>query len=85
MFPIKYPRFRINFSTDSQQPNAYKSQTILDAKHELKDENELDDLSPTSILKYENCEITIAENNIISHEELKPNNVTIGILLLQYG
>ena len=74
--------FRNNFSTDPHPPGVDRSLIMLD---ELKDENELDDLSPTSILKYENCEITIAENNIISHEELKPNNVTIGILLLQYG
>ena len=79
MFPIKYPHFRINFSTDSQQPNADKSQTILDAKHELKDENELDDLPPTSIIKYANSEITIEENYISSHEEHKQNNVTIHI------
>ena len=82
MFPIKYPHFRINFSTDSQPPNADKSQIILDAKDELKDENELDDLPTTSIIKYANSEITIEENYISSHEEHKQNNVTIHIFLL---
>ena len=70
--------FRNNLSTDPHQPGADKSPIILD---EFKDEKELDDLLPTSIIKYENCDITIEENSIISHEELKPNNVTIRILL----
>ena len=71
--------FRNKFSTYPHPPGADKSPIMLD---ELKDENELDDLPPTTIIKHENSEITIEENNVISHEELKPTNVTICILLL---
>ena len=68
--------FRNNFSTDPHPPGADKSPIMLD---ELKSENELDDLPPTTIIKHENSEITIEENNVISHEEIKPTNVTICI------
>ena len=71
--------FRNKFSTYPHPPGADKSPIMLD---ELKSENELDDLPPTTIIKHENSEITIEENNVISHEELKPTNVTIYILLL---
>ena len=76
---VSYLRFRNNFSTDPHPPGADKSPITLDGKDELKDENVLDDLQPTSIIKYANSEITIEENNISSHEEHKQNNVTIHI------
>ena len=68
--------FRNKFSTYPHPPGADKSPIMLD---ELKSEN---DLPPTTIIKHEKSEITIEENNVISHEELKPTNVTIYILLL---
>ena len=75
--------FRNKFSTYPHPPGADLSPIMLD---ELKSEN---DLPPTTIIKHENSEITIEENNVISHEELKPTNVTICIFFItsyfQYG
>ena len=73
--------FRNKFSTYPHPPGADKSPIMLD---ELKDEKELDDLLPTETMKYVHSEITIEENNMISHKELKPNNVTIRIFIILF-